>query len=133
MVADEVRALSSRTHGATTQIQSSVTEIQDTLLKWTKTMEQGKVAAESCVDETKETQNIVNKVYDDVADIADLANQISVATEQQSIVAQSISENIVNISDASQQNLKQVEKVEFEAISISARSKNLASMGQTFG
>jgi aerotaxis receptor len=132
VVADEVRALSSRTHGATTQIQSSVTEIQDTLLQWSKSMQQGKAAAELCVDETRETQNVVNTVYDDVSDIADLTTQISVATEQQSLVAQSISENIVNISDASQDNLKEVEKIESEAIAISARSKNLASMGQTF-
>ena len=32
VVADEVRALSSRTHNATTQIQTSVSEIQSTLL-----------------------------------------------------------------------------------------------------
>ncbi|MFT6898493.1 MAG: aerotaxis receptor [Paraglaciecola sp.] len=132
IVADEVRALSSRTHDATTQIQSSVIEIQDTLLKWSKSMEQGKAAAELCVDETRETQNVVKKVYDDVSDIADLATQISVASDQQSLVAQSIGENIVNISDASQHNLKEVEKIEFEAIAISARSQNLASMGQTF-
>jgi len=132
VVADEVRALSSRTHGATTQIQSSVTEIQDTLLQWSKSMAQGKIAAELCVDETREMQNVVNKVYDDVSDIADLTTQISVATEQQSLVAQSIGENIVNISDASQDNLKEVGKIELEAIGISARSKKLASMGQTF-
>ncbi|MFQ3235866.1 MAG: aerotaxis receptor, partial [Paraglaciecola sp.] len=132
VVADEVRALSSRTHGATTQIQSSVTEIQDTLLQWSKSMAQGKIAAELCVDETRETQNVVNKVYDDVSDIADLTTQISVASEQQSLVARSIGENIVNISDSSQDNLKEVEKIEFEVLAISARSKKLASMGQTF-
>lgn len=132
VVADEVRALSSRTHGATTQIQSSVTEIQDTLLQWSKSMEQGKAAAELCVDETRETQNVVNKVYDDVSDIAEWTTQISVTSEQQSIVVQSISESIVNISDASQHNLKQVENIEFEAIGISARSQDLASMGHTF-
>ncbi|MFT4790272.1 MAG: aerotaxis receptor, partial [Paraglaciecola sp.] len=59
-----MRTLSSRNHDATTQIKFSVTEIQDTLLKWSKSMAQGKIDGELCVDETRESQNVVNKVYD---------------------------------------------------------------------
>ncbi|WP_339901193.1 methyl-accepting chemotaxis protein [Paraglaciecola polaris] len=133
VVADEVRALSSRTHNATTQIQSSVSEIQSTLLKWSQTLVEGKAAAESCVEETRQTQGLVNKVYDNVSDIADSANQISVASDQQSSVSVSISHSISNLSDASKRNLEQVEMVEREAQSISTRSKTLASMGLAFG
>ena len=133
VVADEVRALSSRTHKATTQIQTSVSEIQSTLLQWSKKLEEGKSSAESCVEETKQTQELVNKVYDDVSDIADSANQMSVASAEQSSVSVSISRNISNISNASKQNFEQVEKVEHEAQGISIRSKALAAMGLTFG
>ncbi|MGY0638863.1 MAG: methyl-accepting chemotaxis protein [Paraglaciecola chathamensis] len=133
VVADEVRALSSRTHSATTQIQSSVSEIQSTLLAWSQTLEEGKSSAESCVDETKQTQALINKVYDSISDIADSAMQIGTASDQQSAVSESISRNIANISDASKHNLVQVEKVEQEAKGISQRSKALAAMGLTFG
>ena len=133
VVADEVRALSSRTHKATTQIQTSVSEIQSTLLQWSKKLEEGKASAESCVEETRQTQELVNKVYDDVSDIADSANQMSVASAEQSSVSVSISRNISNISNASKQNFEQVEKVEHEAQGISIRSKALAAMGLTFG
>lgn len=133
VVADEVRALSSRTHAATEQIQSSINEIQTTLLNWSKTMEKGKDAAESCVAETKHTQDIVFKVHSAVTDISDLAAQISTAAEQQSVVSQEISKNIVNISDASQENLNQAKRVETEATDIDERSKKLASLGLTFG
>ena len=133
VVADEVRALSSRTHKATEQIQSSINEIQSTLLSWSKTMNQGKDAAEDCVQETNKTRDIVMKVYDDVSMIADLAAQISTASEEQSMVSQEISRNITNINDASKINLEQANIVEYESDNIEKRAKSLASLGLTFG
>jgi aerotaxis receptor len=71
VVADEVRALSSRTHSATEQIQTSVGEIQTTLSSWSKTMLKGKDAADECVADTQKTRDIVFQVYDEVSDISD--------------------------------------------------------------
>jgi len=132
VVADEVRALSSRTHAATEQIHKSINEIQNTLLSWSEIMAQGKESAESCVTETKETQDIVNNVYASITDIADLATQISTAAEQQSAVSQEISQNIINISDASMSNLQQAELVQREADEIQTRCHNLSSLGLSF-
>lgn len=133
VVADEVRALSSRTHNATEQIQKSISEIQSTLLNWSKTMNQGKAAADDCVNETSQTRDLVFKVYDDVSLIADLAAQISTASEEQSMVSQEISRNITNINDASKINLEQANIVEHESNNIEKRAKSLASLGLTFG
>jgi len=132
VVADEVRALSSRTHGATEQIHKSINEIQNTLLSWSEVMAQGKESADSCVQETKETQSIVDEVYAAITDISDLAMQISTAAEQQSSVSQEISRNIINISDASNSNLQQAELVEQEASLIQQRCHKLASLGLSF-
>ena len=132
VVADEVRALSSRTHTATEQIHKSINEIQNTLLSWSDIMAQGKESAESCVNETKEAQAIVNNVYSSITDIADLATQISTAAEQQSAVSQEISQNIINISDASMNNLEQAELVQKEADDIQIQCHNLSSLGLSF-
>lgn len=133
VVADEVRALSSRTHSATEQIQTSISEIQNTLLNWADVMEAGKQAADDCVHETKNTQAIVFEVYDEISDIADLATQISTAAEQQSTVSQEISKNIININEASNHNLEQAELVEVESRVIEERAHNLAGLGLSFG
>ncbi|WP_158967546.1 PAS domain-containing methyl-accepting chemotaxis protein [Paraglaciecola sp. L3A3] len=133
VVADEVRALSSRTHLATEQIQSSVGEIQSTLVNWSKVLLEGKEAADECVSDTENTKDIVNKVYEVVSEIADLTTQISVASEQQSAVSQEISRNIVNVNDISQNNLRQAEIVEDESTKIEQRSSALAGLGTTFG
>ena len=132
VVADEVRALSSRTHGATEQIHKSINEIQNTLLSWSEVMAQGKESADACVEETRQTQSIVDDVYGAITDISDLAMQISTAAEQQSSVSQEISRNIVNISEASNGNLEQAELVEMEANKIQERCHKLASMGLSF-
>ncbi|WP_339721367.1 methyl-accepting chemotaxis protein [uncultured Paraglaciecola sp.] len=133
VVADEVRTLSSRTHAATEQIQSSVGDIQTTLLAWSKTMSKGKESAEECVEDTKSTQDIVFKVYEQVSEISDLANQISVASEEQSVVSKEISSNIVNLSDASTNNLQQADIVAQESSNIEIRAKALNALGTTFG
>jgi aerotaxis receptor len=133
VVADEVRALSSRTHSATKQIQVSISEIQSTLLSWSATMSQGKQSADDCVVETQKSQQIVNTVFDAISDISDLAGQISVAAEEQSMVSQEIGKSISNISDASQGNLRQANLTETESTAIGKRAKILASLGLTFG
>jgi aerotaxis receptor len=132
VVADEVRALSSRTHGATEQIHKSINEIQSTLHAWSDTMAKGKEAAEVCVADTEETQGVVTAVYDAITDIADLTMQISTAAEEQNAVSLEISKNIVNISDASQDNLNQAETVQSETDAISRRTARLKSLGLSF-
>lgn len=132
VVADEVRALSSRTHSATEQIQVSISQMQSNLLNLSKTMETGKKVAETCVKETRNTQDFVSKVYAAVTDISDLATQISTAAEEQSMVSQEISRNITNISSASADNLAQAHRVGAESDAIEKRSKALASLGLSF-
>jgi aerotaxis receptor len=132
VVADEVRALSSRTHGATKQIQTSIGEIQSTLLSWSITMNKGKDSADHCVTKATQANEVVNKVYQSITDISDLAIQISTASEEQSMVSQEISRNIINISDASQNNLHQVDTVDTETKEIIMRANSLASLGKAF-
>lgn len=132
VVADEVRALSSRTHSATEQIHNSIKEIQSTLLAWSDKMNQGKDAALACVEDTKETQQVVDKVYNSISDIAGLAMQISAATEQQSTTSQEISQNVVNINKHANENLEQAHLVEQQAKEMQSRTAKLSSMGLSF-
>jgi aerotaxis receptor len=132
VVADEVRALSSRTHTATEQIQQSVGEMQSTLVKLSQAMLKGKEAADECVNETTLTRDVVFKVYDEVSSISDLAIQISTASEEQSMVSKEISQNISNIHETANRNLIQAETVDGESGVIDERSNALSSMALTF-
>jgi len=132
VVADEVRALSSRTHTATEHIQISVAQIQSTLTQWSNIMLDSKRAADDCVDEATATRDIVLSVYDEVSAISDLALQISTATKEQSCVSSEVSKNINNINDVAHQNLQQAETVDSESSVIDERTKSLASMALAF-
>ena len=132
VVADEVRALSSRTYDATKQIQSSISEIQNTLISWSVTMNKGKDSANECVAKANQAHEVVDKVYNSISDISDLTFQISSASEEQSKVSQEINRNIINISDASQSNLLQANLVEAETEEITTRANSLSSLGQAF-
>ncbi|WJG10041.1 PAS domain-containing methyl-accepting chemotaxis protein [Aliiglaciecola sp. LCG003] len=132
VVAEEVRALSTRTHNATEQIQTSMGEIQDTLLKWSQKMQRGKDTAQTSLLATQDTLDIINKVYADVSIIADFATQISTAAEEQSLVSQEISRNVVNVNNEAEANLKLAENVAQQSDKISELSETLASMPLSF-
>ncbi len=132
VVADEVRALSSRTHAATEQIHHSIKEIQATLLSWSSTMEAGKQAADDCVAQARQAKDVVVGVFDAITDISDLTTQISTAAEEQSVVSQEIAKNINNISDISQDNLSQAQTVATESVEMDQKTTKLAALGLTF-
>ncbi len=132
VVADEVRALSTRTHGATKQIQESIAEIQSVLLSWSDKMDRGKESAEQCVGKAEESKRLVEEVYKSITEISDLAIQISTASEQQSLVSQEINQNIINISDASVDNLKQADNVLSTSSEIYQRAMRLSALAQAF-
>ena len=105
VVADEVRALSSRTQRATAQIHSSIKEIQDTLFSWSTVMKNTKAQADECVNTTSHTQTELDSIFAQTSEISQLATQISSAAEQQQAVSLDISDNITQIKSYSDENL----------------------------
>jgi aerotaxis receptor len=132
VVADEVRALSSRSHKATEQIETSMSEIQNTLHSWSSTMQKSKRVADDCVTETNECLEMIEKIYQDVSQISNLAIQISSATEEQGAVANEVRQNVENINQVSINNLTLANDVETQSIAINERANKLASMPASF-
>ena len=105
VVADEVRTLSSRTQNATTQIHSSIKEIQDTLFSWSKVMQSTKTQADTCVDTTTKTQIELDGIFVQISEISQLAIQISTAAEEQQVVSNDIGNNVSQIKGVGDENL----------------------------
>ena len=105
VVADEVRALSSRTQNATAQIHSSIKEIQDTLFSWSKIMQDTKTQADSCVSTTDQTQVELDGIFLQISEISQLATQISAAAEEQQVVSSDIGGNVTQIKELGDDNL----------------------------
>ncbi|BBL90651.1 aerotaxis receptor Aer [Vibrio rotiferianus] len=132
VVADEVRALSLRTQQSTENITNSVLEIRTTLSDWSQKMQHGHQVAQECALDAEQAQRTVDEIYNSVTQISDLGIQISTATEQQSVVATEIGQNVVNINQASQDNLMQASVVSKDTLEILDKANEMAAMGLTF-
>ena len=132
VVADEVRALSSRTYAATKQIESSVSQIQSTLSNWSSMMEKGQLAAKNCITEAQLADQKVQELQNAIDHISDLSSQIATAAEQQSSVSREIAQSVVTVNSASQNNLTQAEKVAEISGDLKDRVQSLSSLADTF-
>ena len=132
VVADEVRALSSRTQSATGQIHSSIKDIQDTLVNWSKVMQSTKLQAEGCVQTTEQTHQELDSIFNQISEIALLTNSISTAAEEQQMVSHDIANNVDNIKEVSNENLALSFDVAKDAAELVAGSQKVNNLLYTF-
>ncbi|WP_445398145.1 methyl-accepting chemotaxis protein [Zobellella sp. An-6] len=132
VVAEEVRALSTRTHGATEQIQSSIGQIQQTLAKWRSMMDANMEHSQECVDAAEAGSASLSRVVGEIDNIVGITVQISAAAGQQQQVAEEISRNVHQISEASSANLGKIAQVEASSRQLLERSQGLNDMTRTF-
>ncbi|MFY8326217.1 methyl-accepting chemotaxis protein [Pseudoalteromonas sp. ZZD1] len=132
VVADEVRALSSRTQRATSQIHSSIKEIQDTLFNWSTVMKNTKAQADECVNTTGHTQVELDSIFAQISEISQLATQISTAAEQQQTVSSDIGINVEQIKGFSDENLNLSFNVAKDAAHLVEGSRKVKDILLTF-
>ncbi|MCC4265553.1 methyl-accepting chemotaxis protein [Oceanimonas baumannii] len=132
VVAEEVRALSTRTHGATEQIQSSIGQIQQTLANWRTMMDANMAHSQECVDAAEAGTQSLGKVVQEIDHIVDVTVEISAAAGQQQQVAEEISRNVHQISQTSSANLNTITQVEDSSRELLERSQSLNNLSRTF-
>ncbi|MFT5787910.1 MAG: aerotaxis receptor [Shewanella sp.] len=132
VVADEVRALSSRTQQSTESISKSVDKMFSMLTQWSKQMEVSKSKALLCSDDAEISAQKVDTIYEAVRNIHDLAQQNAVAAEQQTLVVGEINQNISHISQASSENLNAIDVVETSVKELKINAEKAKSLRKTF-
>jgi methyl-accepting chemotaxis protein len=104
VVADEVRSLAARTQGSTSEIQVIIEQLQAGIQGTVDAMKQGQVEADNCVEQANEANMALAAITDAIGIINDMNMQIASASEQQSSVAEDISENVVNVKTIAEEN-----------------------------
>ncbi|MFM4705637.1 methyl-accepting chemotaxis protein [Aeromonas bivalvium] len=133
VVADEVRTLSTRTHKATEQIQSSISQIQRTLNGWKVMMQNNLQQTQACVEMTRQGSGSLHQVLSEIELVMDFSAQISAAAEQQQAVVEDISRNVNLISQHSHANSNKMQDVDASSEVLLSKARQLKSLGQTFG
>ncbi|MCL1096109.1 methyl-accepting chemotaxis protein [Shewanella kaireitica] len=132
VVADEVRALSSRTQQSTESISKSVDKMFSMLTQWSQQMDESKSQALLCTEDAQNSAQKVDTIYEAVRNIHDLAQQNAVAAEQQTLVVGEINQNISHISQASAENLGAIDVVELAVKELKINAEKAKSLRKTF-
>ncbi len=97
VVADEVRKLAERSSSATKEIGGLINSIQQEVSEATKKMEDGKVKVNDGVTLTNESSNIIIDIVETNNKVLNYVNQITHATDEQSIVSTGILKTVDNV------------------------------------
>lgn len=99
VVADEVRALASRTHSATEEISEIIVTLQGRTKGIVSLMEECRQDGILSRDEATITGTVLDQILLNVEEISAMAGSVSTAIEQQTIAANEISKNVDTIRE----------------------------------
>ena len=103
VVADEVRALASRTSKSTQEISSMVSMIQSSAMDASQSIADSVENFTQVADEAGGIETSLNQILGKVSDVSNQVTQISTAASEQTTATSEISTNMQSITSASQQ------------------------------
>jgi len=132
VVADEVRALSSRTSKSTQEITKMVMQVQADAKVANDAMQQSAAVMDQISVETGKMHSVLSEVTDKVREVNSQINQISTAAEEQSTATAEISTNMKGITDGSHRLAEQVELVDKNILDTNSEVENLLKIVSQF-
>ncbi|MBD9416644.1 methyl-accepting chemotaxis protein [Pseudomonas sp. PDM16] len=132
VVADEVRSLAQRTAESTEQIHSLIAKLQRTAEEAVMTMEIGRKQADEGVEHVLQADQALQGISEAVGNIADMANQIAAAAEQQSAVADEINQNITTIAQLADQTSSEAQDTALLSEQLTSTAQDQYSLVERF-
>ncbi len=133
VVADEVRTLAGRTQLATKNIQTSVTNLQSSMQTWQKSMTENQDKSQNCNTEAQSLQALMTSVIDMISMLEEQSMQIATAMEQQSLVTEDISQNVINVQNVAMKNVSLVSEANENAREVHRSASYINALSRNFG
>lgn len=132
VVADEVRALASRTQVSTENIKVII----DRLVTGSKASVEAMTSSQQRVNENVRQSERVDEVFEQIgralSEISEISQQIAVATEEQTQVSSGITQQIGDIADTSLHSVQKIEESGQRTRNLDSAFQSLASMLRKF-
>ncbi|MCG9759047.1 MULTISPECIES: methyl-accepting chemotaxis protein [Pseudoalteromonas] len=118
VVADEVRALASKTQASTDDISKLIDNLQSEVANSGRIIESSVQLGEDAVSYCQESARLMSTLVAELTSISNEVTQIATAAEEQSMVTEEINTNTTGISDAAAELSKFADEVEQAASSM---------------
>ncbi len=132
VVADEVRALASRTHQSTEEIANVVANIQKQMATVVTDIDQCTSQGNQTKSSSQELDESLSKIITDMTSIQANSESIASAIEEQGIVMNQVSESITHLNDISSSNMSAAEQCLEEVDSVSSQANEMNTTVSTF-
>ncbi|MGC9422689.1 methyl-accepting chemotaxis protein [Vibrio sp.] len=103
VVADEVRALAGKTQQSTGDIVTIIQTLQHCALKAREATAQSSALMTQCVEQSHQTQQVIQQISNQSEQIADMTIQIASACGEQDSVSEELNRNIERINESAKQ------------------------------
>lgn len=132
VVADEVRALSSRTQKSTSDIQHTLDSMHQVLDKWQQSLELSRGKAEQCTEASAQATNAIDHITQLMDEITKLTQQIATAAEQQGLSSEEINTNIVNINQHVETTVNAIQTLNDNTEQVRESFNAMSALAETF-
>ena len=132
VVADEVRALASRTQDSTEEIRKTINGLKDEVVDCVATMRHASQMAEQQVSAILTVESELQTIAAAVREITDLNQEMESAANEQSDVSESINHNVIEISRSAEQTSGDAKETARIAGDLLAMAENLRKTIEQF-
>jgi len=126
VVADEVRALASKTHQSTAEIESIIASLQQQVGHSVEATEKSKSLAVVVIESSRETHTSLHSITGQMDKISDMNNMIASASEEQTMVTSGVSDSMSLIHKGAQGLASQANSLEKTIVQLSQLEKTLS-------
>jgi len=124
VVADEVRSLAQRTQSSTGEINSMISNLNNSTQAASSLMQKSRGIANLCLERVGDSDQIMNEISHSNDSINGLSEQIAAATEEQSNVAEEVTRSVTDITG-------QAELITERASALAQQSQQLENLAET--